>query len=84
MNYIFNFTNYVYVCMQFEKLGILPKLQSVMTMGPRQRYHATRALVYAGKLHVLYGCGLFDSVAAECESDMVINSLDTDGHTYAR
>lgn len=70
--------------LQFDQLGVVKKLQSVLSKGPRPRYHASRALVYLGHFHLLPSSGLFDPVATGYETDTVINTTDSDGHTYAR
>lgn len=69
---------------QFASLGVVKQLQSLLSKGPRPRYHASRALVYMGHLDLLQGFDLFDPVATGYETDIVINSTDSDGHIYAR
>ena len=56
----------------------------MLSKGPRPHYHASRALVYLGQLEHLQGAGLFDPVATGYETDTIIRSTDSDGHTYAR
>jgi len=65
-------------------VGVVDVLCPMLELGPRQRYHATRSLVYLGQHHLIKGCGLFDSSGVEYESDMSVMVTDTDGHTYSR
>ena len=89
--------------MQFLKLGLVEKFHRCLVHGPRPRYHASRALVYLGKLEMLKDISLFAPVATGewnepwnvtviwfrfpipgYETDVMIQTTDTDGHTYAR
>ena len=49
--------------MQFLKLGLVEKFHRCLVHGPRPRYHASRALVYLGKLEMLKNISLFAPVA---------------------
>ena len=49
--------------LQFFKLGLVEKFHSSLVHGPRPRYHASRALVYLGKLEMLKGVSLFEPIA---------------------
>ena len=49
--------------LQFFKLGLVEKFHSSLIHGPRPRYHASRALVYLGKLEMLKGISLFEPIA---------------------
>ena len=69
---------------QFHRLDVIKQLQVLLSKGPRPRYHASRALVYMGHLDLVQGSVLFDPVATGYETDTVINTTDSDGHTYAR
>ena len=74
----------VCMCVQMLEVGVVEVLQPMLTLGPRQRYHATRSLVYLGQLHLLKGCSLFDNSGVEYELDMSVMVTDSDGHTYSR
>ncbi len=69
---------------QFHRFGVVPKLQALSSKGPHARYHASRALLYMGHLDLLQDFDLFDPVASGYETDLVIHSRDSDGHSYAR
>ena len=101
-NYVIIITSLI---LQFLKLGLVEKFHRCLVHGPRPRYHASRALVYLGKLEMLKDISLFAPVATGewngvCdmeyvdilyqflipgyETDVVIQTTDSDGHTYAR
>ena len=71
--------------MQLQEAGIATKLQNLLGNTPRQCFHATRGLVYMGKLDDVGSCSLFSETAACLEVDSVVLSTDEDdGHSYAR
>ncbi len=66
------------------EVGVVDVLLPLLTRGPRQFYHATRTLVYLGQLHLLKGCGLFDSSSTDYESDSCVTVIDADRHSFVR
>ena len=48
---------------QLLNMGLVDKFCSLLSNGPRPRYHAARALVYLGKLDLLKDFSLFEPTA---------------------
>ena len=75
-----NISSHDFLC----QIGLVDKLRGLLTHGPRLRYQAIRTLVYLGKLQ-LSGCNLFESSShGGYEPDIVIRTVDDNGHTYVR
>lgn len=67
-----------------QDVGLVDRLRSLLSNGPRPRHQAIRALVYLGKLQ-LPGCSLFySSSSGSYETDPTVTAVDGHGHTYAR
>lgn len=75
-----NINSHDFLC----QIGLVDKLRGLLTNGPRLRYQAIRTLVYLGKLQ-LSGSNLFESSShGGYEPDVVIRTVDDNGHTYVR
>ncbi len=48
---------------QLIQMDLVDKFASLLSNGPRPRYHAARALVYLGKLNLLQDFSLFEPTA---------------------
>ncbi len=71
-SYVWLKYNYVYAVMdtllpltssQLIQMDLVDKFASLLSNGPRPRYHAARALVYLGKLNLLQDFSLFEPTA---------------------
>ena len=61
----------------------MDKFHSSLIHGPRPRYHASRALVYLGKLEMLQGISLFEPMATgkSCRGTFVMILINFNSHS---
>ena len=84
---IFTYTKIftIYPFFQLREAGIVARLRDLLGNGQRQRYHATRGLVYMGELD-LGSNNIFTDNDSSLEVDSVVLSTEDgdNGHSYAR